>query len=374
VYLTSKRVPRVFSGRVPDEVFSTGRRLVATIKDVARVAGVSIATVSATLNGTARVSEKHTQRVWDAVRAVGYTPHAIARSLRLGHSRSIGLVLGDISNPFFTSLAKAVEARASAAGYLVTLVNSDENPEKEANLLRVLLEQRVAGILLAPAGYGQAYLKSLAAIAQVPTVLVDRQLPGDRFDAVIVDNRAAARMVTDYLVSLKHERVAIIVGRQHLSTSVQRLHGFRESLKAAGLKPSPELEVEAESRIDTAYTVTQRLLRMANRPSAIFAANNLMMLGAMEAILDLGFDCPGEISLAGVDDFEGGSAIRPRLTTVSQPIEAMGFQAVDRLLQRIAARSAGSQDTAQVTVLQPAIQIRDSCARPKHVMRKARGK
>src|SRR5260370_25141210 len=120
----------------------------ATIKDVARVAQVSIATVSAVLNGTARVSEKRSRRVWDAVRTVGYTPHGIARSLRLGHTRSIGLIVGDISNPFFTSLAKAVEARASATGYSVILANSDENPAKEANLIQVLLEQRVAGKLL----------------------------------------------------------------------------------------------------------------------------------------------------------------------------------------------------------------------------------
>src|SRR5258708_18951391 len=115
----------------------------ATIKDVARVAGVSIATVSATLNGTARVSEKRSRRIWDAIKAVGYTPHGIARSLRLGHTRSIGLVVGDISNPFFTSLSKAVEARASAAGDLGILGNSDENPEKEISRLQFLLDQRV---------------------------------------------------------------------------------------------------------------------------------------------------------------------------------------------------------------------------------------
>src|SRR5712671_1823455 len=142
----------------------------ATIKDVARVAGVSIATVSATLNGTARVSEKRSRRVWDAIREVGYTPHGIARSLRLGHTRSIGLIVGDISNPFFTSLAKAVEARASAAGYLVILANSDEDPDKELNLIRLLREQRVAGILLAPAGHDEQYREALSRVSDVPMV------------------------------------------------------------------------------------------------------------------------------------------------------------------------------------------------------------
>ena len=175
----------------------------ATIKDVARVAGVSIATVSATLNGTARVSEKRSQRVWDAVKNVGYTPHGIARSLRLGHTRSIGLIVGDISDPFFTSLVKAVEAGASKAGYTVILLNSDENAEKELNLIKVLIEQRVAGILLAPSGYDAAYLAALSAMVRVPLVLVDRYLPDAAYDAVIVDNQAAARMVTDYLISIE---------------------------------------------------------------------------------------------------------------------------------------------------------------------------
>src|SRR5260370_16884544 len=181
----------------------------ATIKDVARVAGVSIATVSATLNGTARVSENGSRRIWDAIKAVGYTPHGIARSLRLGSNRSVGVVGGDVSNPFFTSLAKAVEARASAAGYMVILANSDENPEKEISLLKLLLEQRVAGILLAPAGYTAPYLSALSAIARVPLVLVDRQLPGESDAAVMVDNLAAARTVTAFLARSNHDRIPI---------------------------------------------------------------------------------------------------------------------------------------------------------------------
>lgn len=334
----------------------------ATIKDVARVAGVSIATVSATLNGTARVSEKRSQRVWDAVRTVGYTPHGIARSLRLGHTRSIGLIVGDISNPFFTSLAKAVEARASEAGYMVMLLNSDENPEKELNLIRVLLEQRVAGILLAPAGFEPAYLAALSALVRVPLVLVDRHLPGTAYDAVVVDNQAAARMVTDYLIRLNHRRIAIMIGREHLWTTEQRVQGYRESLRAAGLARNPDLELIADSQIETAYQATQRLLSLSDPPSAIFAANNLMMLGALEAILDMRFDCPGRISLAGIDDFSWSSAIRPRLTTVSQPIEEMGLRAVDQLLERISHRKSAKRHVAKTITLQPQFLIRNSCS------------
>lgn len=334
----------------------------ATIKDVARVAGVSIATVSATLNGTARVSEKRSQRVWDAIRDVGYTPHGIARSLRLGHTRSIGLVVGDISNPFFTSLAKAVEASASAAGYMVILANSDEDPEKELNLIRLLLEQRVAGILLAPAGHDPKYLAILSEVVRIPLVLVDRQLPGTPYDAVVVDNQAAARMVTDYLIRLRHRRIAIMIGRQHLWTTEQRVRGYRDGLRAAGLRENLELEQIADSRIEAAYSATQRLLSMPDPPTAIFAANNLMMLGALEAILDMEFECPGRISLAGVDDFSWSSAIRPRLTTVSQPIEEMGLRAVEQLLDRVSNRTAVKRAPSKVITLEPRFIIRDSCS------------
>jgi LacI family transcriptional regulator len=334
----------------------------ATIKDVARVAGVSIATVSATLNGTARVSEKRSKRVWEAVRSVGYTPHGIARSLRTGHTRSIGLIVGDISNPFFTSLAKAVEARASEAGYIVILLNSDENPAKELDLMKVLIENRVAGILLAPSGYDAVYLAALAATIRIPVVLVDRQLPGTAYDAVVVDNLAAARRVTDYLIRLNHRRIAIVIGRQHLWTTEQRVRGYRESLRAAGLPRHRELEVIADSQIDTAYQMTQRVLSLPEPPTAIFAANNLMMLGALEAILDMGFECPGKISLAGIDDFSWSSAIRPRLTTVSQPIEEMGRRAMDLLIERIAHRKAPRIPPPQTVALEPLLLIRDSCS------------
>lgn len=333
-----------------------------TIKDVARVAGVSIGTVSAVVNGTARVSAKRSQRVWDAVRTVGYTPHGIARSLRVGHTRSIGLVVGDILNPFFTSLAKAVEARASAMGYMVILANSDEDPAKELGLIRVLLEHRVAGILLAPSGHDAKYLAALTELVPIPLVLVDRPLKGAKFDAVVVDNRLAARMVTDYLIRLGHRRIAIVIGRQHLWTTEQRVRGYREGLRSAGIRESMDIELVADSQIETAYEATQRLLSLANVPTAIFAANNLMMLGALEAILDMGFACPGRISLAGIDDFVWSSAIRPRLTTVSQPIEAMGLRAVERLLERVANKNGPKQPAPKLITLEPRFLIRDSCA------------
>jgi LacI family transcriptional regulator len=335
-----------------------------TIKDVARVAGVSIATVSALLNGTARVSDKLSQRIWAAIESTGYSPHGIARSLRLGRTRSIGLVVGDISNPFFTSLAKTVEARAVEAGYMVIVANSDEEPEKELKLLKLLREQRVAGILLTPSGHDPSYLLALSRTTDIPIVLLDRLLPQSSFDSVVVDNLAAARMGTDYLVRLNHRRIALVIGKQHIWTMEQRLQGYRESLRLGGIEPNPDLELVADTHIETAYEVVQRLLTQPDPPTAIFAANIIMMLGAIEALMDMGFRCPEQVSLAGIDDFPGSSAIRPLLTTVTQPIEELAERAVSRLLEKIGATAAESKrQTAQTITLMPRLVIRDSCAR-----------
>jgi len=333
----------------------------ATIKDVARAAGVSIGSVSATINGTSGVSEKLARRVWDAVAAVGYSPDGIARSLRLGRTSTIALVISDISNPFFASLAKAVETRANAAGYSVILANTDEDPARELELLNLMRVQRVAGILLAPSGFDDGYRTALARFADLPLVMVDRFLPDMPFDAVIVDNVAAAQSVTDYLLRLGHRRIAIVSGRPHISTAEQRLRGFSETLQTAGIRLDPALAMTADFRIETAYAAVQTLLSRPEPPTAIFAANNLMSLGAIQAVMDMGFRCPEQISVAGIDDFPWSAAIRPRLTTVVQPIEEVGATAVDRLLARL--KPGGAAAAPETVTLAPRLLVRDSCRR-----------
>jgi len=336
----------------------------ATIKDVARVAETSIATVSAVLNGTAKVSDKLSKRIWAAIESTGYSPDGVARSLRRGRTRSIGVIVGDISNPFFTSLIKAVEARATNSGHSVIIANSDDDPDKEMSLLKILREQRVAGILLAPSGHDAAYLEALARMTDVPVVLVDRHLPDSKFDAMLVDNFAAGRIATDYLIRLNHQRIAIIGGNPHFWTAHERLRGYRESLVASGLDVEPELEVLTVSQVETAYGAVQKLLTLPKPPSAIFATSNMMMLGAIEAIMDMGFRCPDDISLVGIDDFPWGSAIRPKLTTVAQPIAELGARAAEMLIDRIAGKPGeGATTPPSVVMLEPRLVIRDSCAR-----------
>ena len=333
-----------------------------TIKDVAAAAGVSIATVSAVLNGTVRVSPQRSELVRNAIASLGYAPNGPARSLRLGRTKVIGIVVGDITNPFFTSLIHVIEQRASEAGYFVMIANSDDDMVRELELLRLFREQRVAGILLAPAGHDESYVSALREMVDVPTVLIDRQLPGMPFDTVVVDNQKAARAVTQYLLRLGHRRIGIVIGDPQLWTTSQRLVGHKLALIEAGIAPDPNLECYADAREGAAYQAVQRLLTAVDPPTAIFAANNLMMLATSEAVLDMGYRCPDDISIAGVDDLPWSSAIRPKLTTACQPIEEIGKEALKLLLDRLNDVKRENLDTKFV-MLEPRLFIQSSCAR-----------
>lgn len=338
----------------------------ATIRDVANAAGVSIATVSAVLNRTATVSAKRFNLVQDAIASLGYAPHGPARSLRRGKTNAIGIIVGDIANPFFTSLIRAIERQASEGGYFVIVANSDDDTSKEISLLQLFKEQRVAGVILAPAGDDETYVATLRQLVDVPVVLVDRRLPGSPFDTVVVDNFKAAQMVTDYLVRLGHRRIGVVIGKQHLWTTEQRFEGYRQALSEAGIEPILNLETFADSRANAAYRAVQKLLVLPDRPTAIFAANNMMMLGAIEAVIDMGFRCPEDISIAGIDDLPWSSAIRPKLTTVSQPVEQLGSRALALLLDRVQlSKAVAGGGPPRTEILQPEFLVRDSCARLK---------
>lgn len=338
----------------------------ANIRDVARHAGVSIATVSTAINGTGPVSEKTLQRVWQAVDAVGYAPNGVARSLRLGRSQLIGLVVSEITNPFFAALARTVEQAAQEPGYAVIVCNSDEDEGRELELLDLLRVQRVAGVILAPSGNGDAYRAalgrtSLGRTGATPLITVDRHVADLDRDFVGLDNRSAGRMICEYLLRLGHRRIAFIGGRPGMSTSDERFEGFLGAMQAAGLAVDPTLCVRADFRGETAYVAVQPLLARDDRPTAVVAANNVMALGALQAVADLGFDCPRDVSVAGIDDFPWSNALRPRLTTVAQPIEEIGRIAVAFLLDRLAGHGAPPAES-RTRALAPSLIIRDSCA------------
>lgn len=328
------------------------------IRDVARRAGVSIATVSIALSGKRPVSAETRRQVREAAQAVGYAPDAIASSLRSGRSNLLGLIVSDITNPFFAELARAVETSANESGFAVIVCNSDEKPDRERDLLDILRVQRVAAVLFAPSGTGRAYAGSIADGNGAPRVAIDRLVAGIACDYVGLDNRMAARLATRHLIDLGHRRIAFVGDRPGLSTSDDRFMGYRETLAAAGVAVDAALCRRGDFGGEAAYSAARPILAAPRPPTAIVAANNVLALGAMQVLGDLGLHCPADVSVVGIDDFPWSNALHPRLTTVAQPIADIGAAAVRFALERL---DGPARRTPRRAVLAPRLVVRDSC-------------
>lgn len=329
----------------------------ATIRDVAKRASVSIATVSATINGTSPVSEKTRERVLEAIKAVGYVSNPVARSLRRGTSQLIGIVLSDIGNPFDATVVRTIEDGAIAAGYSCIICNSHGDPERELRTIDQLIGHQVAGIILLSVGRAPDHAQRIRERNLPPIVTIDQWVNGLGSDYVGVDNRIAVRMLTEYLLRLGHRRIAMITGDQ-VWTSHERREGFIEAMGNAGLGVDPDLCVPGNYRSEDSYRAAATLMTRENRPTAIIGANNIMALGALQSVLDLGFDCPGDVSIAGIDDVPWGNLVRPRITTVVQPVEDMASTAIDWLLDRIGNSEAPEPRDKRFN---PALITGDSC-------------
>lgn len=326
----------------------------STMAEVARIAGVSTATVSHVLNGTRRVSAATRAAVLDAVAAVDYTPNTAARSLATAKTMTIALALSAISNPYFGELLGGVESEASAAGYTLLLVDPHEDPTYEGTVVRGL-RNRVDGVLLAPSADAGATLKELAAMA-VPTVLVDR-LVGGGYDQVGTENVEPVAELVAHLVSCGHTRIGFVAGRAGLTTTDERIEGYRLGLDRAGLSVASELVVDGDSESEPARRAIARLLALAEPPTAVITANNAMTIGAVQELHERGMRVPENIALVAFDDFPWADAFRPRLTVIAQPFAEIGREAVRLLLRRMTEPEAESR-----TVRLPARFVhRESC-------------
>lgn len=325
--------------------------------DVAQTAGVSIATVSAFLNNTSNVSPDLTRRVDAAIRDIGYQRNAVARSLKIGSTRTIGLTVADIRNPFFTDVVATIQQVLSKAGYAVMLCSNEEDTAKQDEQIKLLLDRMVDGLIVAPAGEDEI-MKRLVTSTRKPVVLIDRVCDGLDIDAVVLDNRKGAFDATAYLIGLGHRRIGYLSGPSNTSTGRDRLAGYRAALIDSGVAFVPEMIREGHFREADGYRAAMQLLTMTDRPSAIFSANNLMVIGAMRAIRDMGLACPDDISVACMDDFPWADVFSPRLTTIAQPVDAIGEQAANLLLDRLAGRAP---DHSRQIVLHGRLTIRGSC-------------
>jgi LacI family transcriptional regulator len=313
-----------------------------TMADVARSAGVSVATVSHVLNGTRPVLPHTRQAVLDAVDALGYTPNTLARSLVTARTRSIGLAVSAISNPYFTEILQGVEAAALDAGYSLLIADPHDDPEHELKAVQLLHERRVDGVIVAPSAQPHDLVAYLGRHA-LPTVLLDRVITtgGDtaqgRFDQVCAENAdPVARLVT-HLAGLGHRRIGLVAGLPGLSTTSERISGYHQGLIAAGLGHTHDLVVSGSSESAGAERATADLLSRADPPTALVTANNAMTIGALQALRRLGLTVPDDIALCCFDDFAWADLFSPRLTAIAQPSREIGAEAVRVLLDRLAA-------------------------------------
>lgn len=322
----------------------------ATIYEVARLAGVSPATVSRVLNGT-KVGEGYRERVLKATAELNFSPNRVARTLRTQTAGAIGLIIPDIENPFFTSLARGVEDRAQEAGLSLLLCNTDEDVAKERRYLEVALSERLAGVILAAAS-DESELELLTG-AGLPVVAVDRSVTGAPSDTVVLDNVVHSRAATNKLYDLGYQRVACIAGPPHVQTADRREQGWREAFTAHHRRVDPERHVvRADFRVRGGYLAMHELLDRRTPPDAVFVANNLMSVGALRALTERGL-LPPEVGLATFGDLPFGLRSSLPIVVVDVPARELGAEAAGFLLERIGGyagpprhRVVGSSDAA----------------------------
>lgn len=334
------------------------------MRDVARLAKVSTATVSSVINPSPnrKVSPELTRKVNEAVAALGYHPDHVARSLRIRNTHTIGVVIPDITNPFFIEVTCGAEDEAWQNGYSVILCNSKDDPRQENQQLSTLFSRRVDGVLLATS---DPYTVQYAASRKVPLILIDR-VPADfRGEAVVSDNIGGALTAVRHLIQLGHERIAIITTPPTLSTTRDRVEGFRRAMQEARLVVREDYFRIGGSDSSSGYRCVQQLLNLRQPPTAIFSCNNRVTLGLMRALKELHVPCPDAMSVVGFDDSDWADVFTPGVTTVAQPSYEMGRQAFRLLLSKVQpSEHQPAANSESIRVLQTELRIRESTARP----------
>jgi LacI family transcriptional regulator, fructose operon transcriptional repressor len=303
-----------------------------SIKDVAEAAGVSTATVSRVLSNGLHVRPEVRERVMAAVERLGYRPNLVARSLRSQQSTTIGLIVSDICNPFFTSVSRAVEDTAYEQGFSVILCNTDEFPEKEAMYLNLMRDTSVAGAIISPTRRTVANIT--ASNFPFPTVVVDRSIPNGDVDVVLLDNVDAAYRLTSHLIEQGYRHIGALCSE--MSTGLERQAGYEKALRAHGLAPRAGYMTYVPPRVEAGYLAALKMIDSAEPPDALFTVNSLLAAGALQAIRERGLAIPDDIALVTFDETTWASLVQPAITLIAQPTYEIGKTAAELLLQRVA--------------------------------------
>ncbi|MBB5606238.1 MULTISPECIES: LacI family DNA-binding transcriptional regulator [unclassified Janthinobacterium] len=329
----------------------------ATMEDVARAADVSLSTVSHVLNGTRKVSPKTVAAVNAAMQQIGYVPNMLARALAGSSSGTIGVAISAFTNHYFSETVRAIEAACTRHGLMMLFSDTHDDPAQELKVVQNLHQRRVDGIVLAPSGDPDKLALNYLSSNKIASVLVDRMSPLP-FDQVGVENVEATAQLVSHLITVHgHRRIGFIAGAAGLSTTNERVEGYRLALARAGITFDPALVRSGDSNLARSGAATRELLQLEQRPTAIVAGNNLMTIGTMHALRDAHIAVPQEVALAGFDDFDWADYFSPRLTVMAQPLEELGSMAVDLLIERIA-NPGRAQHASR---LAPTLRIRNSC-------------
>ncbi len=331
----------------------------ATIRDVAKLAGVSVSTVSLSINNPGRVGKKTLQRVQKAIMDVGYAADPVARSLASGRSHLIGFVVGNVADQFFGNIRRALEAYAVERDHFVLITDSASDLEREQTLIRHLVGLKVAGLAMSPAGLNQDYVDFIDGL-KIPVVCFDQKIDGLNRDFVGSNNYAAAAMLTEHLLHLGHTRIGFISGPDSLYTARERYRGFIETMNSAGIEVDPSLVVNGQYTRISGYESAMKLLVKRNRPTAIIGSNNTVALSALQVIQELGLNCPDDVSLVMIDDLPWTSVITPRITMVVQDTKQLGEIVASRLLRRVTSEELANEPP-QDFLLDPKFVPGNSC-------------
>ena len=318
--------------------------------------------MSHVVNGTRRVSPEGRERVEKAIRALGYVPSAIARSLKSNNTRTLGMLIPNSSNPYFAEIVHSVEDRCFGAGYNLILCNTNDEAHRQGTYLQVLAERRIDGLIVVSTGHDATLPTQLAGLS-IPTVLVDREIEiaEQPCDLVETAHMQGGQLATQHLLDLGHRRIACISGPEGLVPSEQRIAGWRAALSAAAdARGEAPMLCNGHFTSQGGYDAMHALLRADTPPTAVFVCNDLMAMGALCAAHERGLRVPEALSIVGFDDIELAAFTSPPLTTVAQPKQRIGALAVDMLLERI----DGKRQDARKVMLQPELRVRASTAPP----------
>jgi LacI family transcriptional regulator len=333
-----------------------------TMKDVARLAGVSVSTVSAVVNNKPVVRAELRTKVLQAIAAVGFQPHKGARNLRMSRTHLIGMVIMDAMNPYFVEVMRGVEDEVIKNSYELMVCNSNFQIEAEKRHLDALYSHRVEGVLIAPCNSFAA--REILVGNNVPLVFIDTVPVGAKVSSVVTNNLDATYETIRFLIGLGHQKIAVVAGRIVHSTTLDRLEGYRRAMQESNLPIREGYLEQGDSGIESGYQCGMKLLRSLDPPTAVLALNNRMALGVLRVLRELGLACPGSVSVVGYDDTDWAAVFNPSFTTIAQPTYEIGQKAAELLLQSIRTDEEGAVVEPRQIVLKSSLQIRQSTGPP----------